>query len=245
MTVTAENIRDDVVGNLAKRTDITDSEIYRFIHYAQTRVSRLKVFNELNASENISTVVSTPDYTFPLTLDSRRVKRIEVILPEKNSDNTYENPLIRVPTIGMWAEALAGRAAADTNDIPSHYLYWLSNQLSIRPIADAVYILHIYYSLHPVEVTNDNKGDEISLHNADDIIMQLTTSMLAFRLGLEEKGTHFFRAYRASVKEMVDQEGDHADFNMQAIKADLDIKSPSAYWGDPFYNQTGTVGEQV
>lgn len=245
MTVTAENIRDDVVKNLAGRTDITEAILYRFIHYAQVRISRLKVFNELNATEIINTVASTPDYTFPGTLDARRVKRIEGIIPEKDSNNTYEAPLTRVPTIGMWNKSLSGRLVADTINVPSHYLYWIVNQLSIRPIPDVIYKLHISYSLHPVEVTEAVKANEISLYNADDIIMQLTTSMIAFMLGLDEKGTHYFRAYRASVKEMVEQEGDHADFNMQAIKKELDIRTPSAYWQDPFYNQTGAVGEQV
>lgn len=243
MTVTAENIRDDIVGNLANRTDITDSTLYRYIHYAQTRVSRLKVFNELNTKETITANIDQGRYFLWSALpEYRRIKKIDSIIPERTSDNTYEATLIRIPTIKAWNKILAGREVTDTSDVPTHYLFHVVDELEIRPIPKEEYTLHLSLSLHPVEVAESNKTDELSIYTADDLIMQLATSMLAFKLGLEDKGTHYFRAYSASIKELLKQESDHADFNMQAVRADLNITTPSTYWADPFYHGTG---EQV
>lgn len=242
MTITAENIRDDIVGNLAKRTDITDSTLYRYIHYAQTRVSRLKVFNELNEKETIDAANTLGRYFLSSFFEYRRIKKIDSIIPEKVSDAVYQYPLIRIPTIKLWNKMLSGRNVVDTTSVPTHYLYHVVDRIEVRPIPDQDYTLHVALSLHPVEVTEDNKTDALSIYTADDLIMQLATSMLAFKLGLEEKGTHYFRAYSASIKELLKQEADHADFDMQAVKSDLSITTPSTYWADPFYHGTG---EQV
>lgn len=244
MAISAENIRDDIIGNLAGRGDITDEVIYRFIHYAQRRVSRLKAFDELNASEDINTTQGDRNYTFPGTLNSRRVRKIISIIPERNLDNIYEKQLIRVPSVKIWNKHLQGRAVVDEQSTPTHYLRWKTNELSVTPIPNATFILHIFYVLHPVEVTEANKSDELSLYSADDIILALTTSMLMAKIGRIKDAQHFFNVYRGSVRELVAEEGDVGDFDMAAIRVVQSSTGISDYWKDPFYNSSGS-SEQV
>lgn len=236
MTVTAENIRDDVRANLGNRNDIDEATYYRCIHYAQNRIARLKSFNELETEDTIITTQGFRTYTFPSAIDARRIRKINSILPLDFLEQKYKDPLTRVPTSKEWAKLLTGQEVVAEQDTPNRYLWRIVNQISVDPIPDATYHLEISLTYYPVEVTEIIKGLELSLHNSDDIVTALATSTLLLRRGREDSATIWYQVYKDAVEEFVMTEADHSDLDMKAISNELSTTVPSTYWADPFSN---------
>ena len=241
MTITPENIRDDIVGNLGNRTDIKDVVIYRMIHYAQLRISRLKAFNELHSRESILTSAGDIEYVFPSAVDARRIRKIDSIMPQLVSDFSYEKVLTRIPTIKQWNRLLGGtETVSPTTNTPYFYFRRLVTELQFYPVPDDIYNMIVDYTLYPVQITEFNKTEEVGLYNADDILLFLASSILSYRVGREKDGEKWFNLYRGSVKEMLAEEVDYGDFDMVAVHADMTIGSPTDYWADPFFKHSGT-----
>lgn len=251
MAISAENIRDDVVGNMANRADISDAIIYRYITYAQRRVSRLRAFNELSSETVIRISTAGTDVLLwsagTPVVDERRIRRVVSIIPLDFAEDVWKRPLRRVSSVREWNMAISGES--DTlgdaaQGPPTHYLWELMTELKVRPYVDKTYDLFVNLILYPADVTETNKTDQLSLFQAEDLIMFLTTAMLFARTGRMEDSSHYFILYKGSVDEWVEAEPDSGDFDMAAIRAVKSSPAVADYWKDPFFNQRGS-SEQV
>jgi hypothetical protein len=259
--ITPEELKNMILGNFANRDDLADRAdiIYNYMSMAQSRIARLRDWRDLRMDFNIEQVATGKTIDRFVFLDDavesqlsttynsshRRIRNIHTVQCGPTGDlltASKRRVLTRVP-LNKWVDETQFRFNA-ANDTPTHYLWWHHDKLLVHPIPDENITYELMCTLYPAEITGANAGTQLELLEAEDLIVSLTTSMLALRLKLERLAAEWRQEFQDSMQTYIARDLDDAGVDMAAIRQDVNASPVADYWKDPF-SAGPSGGEQV
>lgn len=200
-------LRSELVTELstffADRADLTTARFVQWLNLAQTRIARLKDWEELQVldTSSLSTVADNKFVTAPT--DIRKIYSLRLI------DGSNSRKLVRkqqrlfdqkIP----YPERYASRR-------PVFYIYW-SGKFEFYPVPDAAYTLHLRYIKWPTALTT---GSDVAsdLDQKDDALINLAASWGFASLRNAKDANHFWNIYKNIINEAAGEDVEGPDID--------------------------------
>ncbi len=259
MALTAESIRDDIIGALGNRTDLTEEYLYRQIHLAQLRVSRLKRWEALRFTftvnptfntdpENdalISLTGQTPNFT--LRSEIRMIETVALLdsTLARTSEEDGVRKLKKITTRAHWERLIEQRGRTELDE-PTHYLFSeYDAQIEVHPRPDRGYQYRVRGYKLPTIVTESGKGNALDLPNMEDAIFACSMYRIFLRLKNREGYLLNKNEYDTLSLEITKSDDDQGEMEQVAITAGGDNLGSGDSWANPFHRGSTHIGSQV
>lgn len=235
--LTLDEIKTEIRSGMGNRTD-TDSRLNGVINLSQTRIARLRDFDELRALAQINTPFTGTIADKFLTLASlNRYRKIYSI--RLYASGNQSRKLIRVLP-KRW-DKIIPEPEFYARGKPLHYVIWSKDNLEMHPLPDAVYVLHVRYSRWPNLVTGATGGATfLDLEDLDDLIVHLSLSYLFLSLNNLSQSDKHYGIYRTLVAEHLNMEEEDFD-TFQTSPDQMSLRGPGRGYDDPFVNSIGST----
>jgi hypothetical protein len=257
MTVTAENIRDDVVANLGNRADLVEARVYRMLHYSQLALARLTKWRDLiftNAFTHTGWAGSsiTADQTILITtvtgLSAATMLRSVISFYLADYPEQTHNRLTRVSTFPEWDKFRVPRVGPGAaRNVPTHYFMPSRTSVELYPVPNKVYDYEFRGIKYPAEVTAATKTSALTIANCDDLVMARTTFILASGLNMPDTAKMWKDEYNSMLLDFYRADKDLGDIDMAAFRQESNLDGRSLWWNDPFvdHGPDAFLSEQV
>jgi hypothetical protein len=231
--LTVAQIKAEIRAIHGNRTD-ADTRLNGVINMAQTRITRLRDFDELRGLTTINTVVTAdPAADKIISLSSLgRYRKIYSI--RLYADNVQSRKLKKVLS-KKW-DTYIPEPEYYSRGAPEAYTLWGKDQMELWRVPDIVYTMHIRYSRWPVTVTDLLDGTNLDLENVDDLVIHLAASYLFMSFGNLEKSNDYYRIYAALAKEAFNVQEDEFDLVQSNAPENFRV---STGVNDPFVRSMG------
>jgi hypothetical protein len=230
-TLTLAELRDEIKGGLASRTELASSntKVDRWINLAQTRMVRRSRFTELNTIEDFSpsfTGQVSTDKIIPFSSLSNNNPRAILSITRVESDNS--DKLIFVP-FRLWDRRLPN-VEQYGSERPTHYTVY-KKQIELWRVPNIAYTYRIRLSRWPIPLVNITDLSE--LDEKDDAIIAMAKYYACLHYKMHEQAAVMLTEYNRVMGDAHLEDFDQPDFD--AVEPHRGGASQAGqYWSDPF-----------
>ena len=229
-TLTNNQLQDEILSNLANRTDFTvgvGTRLERFLNMSQDRIARLERFREMKKYSK-ETITNSGDITVDkfLALPNQFRSGYSLTLQDGTSSHKldYVDPL-------LW-DTRFPRVQETSRDAPRLYTLFDDDNIELFPIPDASYEVRLRWERWPTVFSALTQVSDFD--HLDDVLIALATSWANLTLGQMEQSTVYFTIFRSMMAEIhVDAQRD----SLKNIVPEFEVgggAAPGNYWLDPF-----------
>ena len=230
-TLTLAQLKDEIRVHLGNRTD-QDSRLTTALNIAQTRIARLRDFEELQVSADLS---------YPTTFqDDPTLDRFINFSSLTNSDpREFYSLIIRDEGRSVKLKRKTVRQMDSLIPMPDHfstnrpqlYVIW-ADRIELWPVPDQQYSGIIRFSKWPTVFSDSDTTPTSDFRQKDDILLYMGVSYIYHSLGEYDRAKQFYGFAKTNYDEAVFEDSE---------KPDLDIAPASEfpsfsneYWKDPW-----------
>ncbi len=230
-TLTRSELVEELKGFFGNRDDITDARYVRWLNLAQSRISRLADWEELEKlsyDTTSNTGDKDVDKFLALPQNTKEIMSVRLISDTESRKLTgyvYKEFDAAIPYPQRYA---TGK--------PTIYTHW-AGQLELWRIPDAAYRIEIRRIVRPTvfDLSSDNASD---LREKDDAILMLAASWGHASLRNNEDARYYWRIYASMINESLGEDKERPDMDIVGFREQGELKS-STPWADPFVSSFG------
>ena len=222
-TLTRSELVTEVHSFFANRTDVDSDRIITWLNLAQTRIARLKVWEELKELDtSLQTSASNKFLAEP--------SGIRTIFSLRLIDGAHSRKLIGKPADTF--DSFIPNPARYAEGRPSIYTRWNGN-FEFWKIPDDTYDLELRYSKW---ATAFNSSDDVvsDLNEKDDALIMLTVSWGHHSLRNNKDAGKYWGIYKDMINDAAKEDVENPDLPVMPEGVKPNIKLGGDYWNNPF-----------